>query len=291
VVSLFGDGKGGFEIVRAGLPDRDFSSQAIVLLDANGDGKLDIVASRDSSSSAPDGSIDRAQVRVYLFSGRGKGWEFKKDGLVGGFYSNSLAAWDYDGDGRKDVLTGSHYTGAMTLLWKSAGNGTFSPVSFDALEPYAYHFSATPGSFGKARAAAFLDGYSMQANAPEPTRASGLSLYVYEGGNWTKHRIWRKKEFRGYLFASAMGDLDGDGLDDIVFPDNEAKRLRVFFQQADGTFVEAAEAEEPKLDSQGQCVRLGDLKGDGKLDVVLSKTVASGAPNEPGGWEVLLNRR
>ncbi|HEV8269111.1 MAG TPA: VCBS repeat-containing protein, partial [Thermoanaerobaculia bacterium] len=104
VVSLFGDGKGGFEIVRTGLPVRDFSSQAVTLLDANGDGKLDIVASRDSAANAPDGSVDRSQVRVYLFLGRNKGWEFKKDGLVGGFFSNSLAAWDYDGDGRKDVL-------------------------------------------------------------------------------------------------------------------------------------------------------------------------------------------
>jgi hypothetical protein len=101
LVSLFGDGKGGFEIVRAGLPERDYSAQAVILLDANGDGKLDIVASRDSASNAPDGSVDRSQVRVYLFSGRDKGWEFKKDGLVGGFFSNSLAAWDYDGDGRK----------------------------------------------------------------------------------------------------------------------------------------------------------------------------------------------
>jgi hypothetical protein len=291
LVSLFGDGKGGFEIVRAGLPDRDYSGQAVILLDANGDGKLDIVASRDSSSAGPDGSVDRSQVRVYLFAGRNKGWEFKKDGLVGGFFSNSLAAWDYDGDGRKDVLTGSHITGALTLLWKSAGDGTFSPVQFDAIELYSYHFTATPGTFGNKRAAAFLDGYAMQANAPEPTRASGLSLYVYEGGNWTKHRIWRKKDFRAYLFASAMGDLDGDGLDDIVFPDNESKRLRVFFQQADGSFVEAAEAEEPRLDSQGQCVRLADLNRDGKLDVVLSKTVGSAAPNEPGGWEVYLNRR
>ncbi len=291
LVSLFGDGKGGFEIARAGLPVRDYSAQAVILLDANGDGKLDIVASRDSASTGPDGTVDRSQVRVYLFAGRNKGWEFKKDGLVGGFYSNSLAAWDYDGDGRKDVLTGSHYTGALTLLWKNAGDGTFPPVQFEAIEPYSYHFSATPGTYGNRHAAAFLDGYAMQANAPEPTRASGLTLYVYEGGDWTKHRIWRKKEFRAYLFASAMGDLDGDGLDDIVFPDNESKRLRVFFQQSDGSFVEAAEAEEPTLDSQGQCVRLSDLNRDGKLDIVLSKTVGSGAPNEKGGWDLYLNRR
>src|SRR5262249_29212336 len=72
LVSLFGDGKGGFTVVRTGLPTREFSSQAVVLLDANGDGKLDIVASRDnaSTSTSQNQTVDTTQVRVYIFQGR-----------------------------------------------------------------------------------------------------------------------------------------------------------------------------------------------------------------------------
>jgi len=51
-----------------------------------------------------------------------------------------------------------------------------------------------------------------------------------------------------------------------------------------------AEAEEPKLDSPGQCVRLADLNGDGRLDIILSKTVVSYRAGDPGGWSVYLNR-
>jgi hypothetical protein len=292
LVSLFGDGKGHFDVVRAGLGTKDLSSQAVVLLAAGGAGKLDLVASRDSGETKEGDPVDKTQVRLYRFLGRDKGWEVKRDALVGGFYSNTLHAWDYDRDGKTDVLTGSHLTGALTLLWRNAGDGTFQPVRFDnVIEGYAYHFSTEPGTFGADRAAAFADGYSMQANVPTPMRASGITLYVYKNGEWSRHRIWRKKEFRAYLFGLAMGDLDGDGLDDVVFPDNEARKLRILFQRPDGTFVEAAESEEPALDSPGQCVRLADLDKDGRLDIVLSKTVSSSDPRQPGGWDVYLNRK
>ena len=60
--------------------------------------------------------------------------------------------------------------------------------------------------------------------------------------------------------------------------------------RAGARVVEASEREEPALDSPGQCVRLADVNGDGKLDIVLAKTVSSSRPEDPGGWEVFLNR-
>jgi hypothetical protein len=286
LVSLFGDGKGTFRVVRTGLPSRNFSAQAIVLLDADGDGKLDIVTSTDG----PSQSDSQDQVRVYLYRGN-QGWEYESGGVVGGFYSNSLHAWDFDGDGRKDILTGSHLIGALTLLWRNLGNGRFEPVSFPQIEIYAYHFATAPGTFGKSRVPAFADAYYMYTNQPAEARATGITLYSFEQGGWVRHRIWRKKSGNTAQYALVMGDLDGDGLDDIVFADSEVNRLRIFFQKPDGTFVEMNEKEEPTLDSPGQCVRLADLDGDGRPDIVLSRTVASYRPGERGGWNVYLNRR
>ena len=292
LAAFFGNGKGGFHLVRAGLPGRDFSAQAVALTDADGDGNLDIVASRDivGADSEDNQAVDMRQIRVYLYKAP-RLWEFKADGIVGGFYSNSLHAWDYDGDRRKDVLTASHYNGALTLLWKNDGNGTFSRVSFPEIEIYAFHFSTAPGTFGRERTPAFADAYFMSTHEPEVARAAGITLYAFRGGKWERHRVWRKKEGKTLLYGLAMGDLDGDRLDDIVFPDSEERRLKIFFQQPDGTFVEADEREEPVLDSPGQCVRLVDLDKDGRLDIVLSKTVSSVRPEDHGGWDVYLNRR
>jgi hypothetical protein len=288
LVSLFGDSKGTFRIVRSGLPTRDFSAQAIALADVDGDGHPDIVASTDTLSGRSD---SQDQVRVYLYRGGTRGWQYKSDAIQGAFYSNTLHAWDYDGDGKLDILTGSHFIGALTLLWRNLGNGHFDPVRFPEIEVYSYHFATEPGTFGKGRVPAFADAYQMITNQPQEARAIGISVYSYENGSWTRHRVWRKKSGQSSQYALAMGDLDGDGLDDVVFADSEANRLRVFFQKPDGSFVEMAENEEPVLDSTGQCIRLADLDRDGRLDVVLAKTVASYRPGEQGGWSVFLNRR
>ena len=290
VATFFGDGKGGFRVVRTGLPGRDFSAQAVILLDANRDGLPDIVASRDVVETPGKEGVDKQQVRVYINQGS-RGWQFDDGGLVGGFYSNSLHAWDYDGDGLQDVLTGSHYNGALTLLWKNVGDGNFTPVSFPDIEIYAYHFATAPGTFGADRAPAFADAYYMSMSEPEVARAAGITIYVYRAGQWTRHRVWRQKGGRTSQYGLAMGDLDGDRLDDLVFPDSEQGRLRIFFQQPDGSFAEADEREEPSLDSPGQCVRLADLDRDGRLDIVLAKTVSSVRPEDRGGWDVYLNRR
>ena len=52
-----------------------------------------------------------------------------------------------------------------------------------------------------------------------------------------------------------------------------------------------AEKEEPALDSPGQCIRLADLDGDGRLDVVCRKDgYDHRRPDDRGGWNVYLNR-
>jgi hypothetical protein len=237
---------------------------------------------RGTSSIRTAGAATRTRFASTCIGGRR---------AVGGAISNSLHAWDYDGDGKKDVLTGSHQFGALALLWKNRGDGTFSWVTFPELEAYALHVATVPGTFGPRRLPAIADGFHLATtNLPKNIRTAGITVYSFENGAWKRHRVWRKKEGQSFLYALAMGDLDRDGLDDVAFADTEERRLRIFFQRPDGSFHEMPKPQEPALDSPGQCIRIGDLDRDGRPDIVLAKTVSSSSADDPGGWEVFLNK-
>ncbi|MEO8430527.1 MAG: VCBS repeat-containing protein [Acidobacteriota bacterium] len=290
IVSYFGDGQGGFAVCRLGLPQREFSGQSVALLDLNGDKNLDIVVSRDGPDDTSKDPVDLNQVRAYLFL-KGRSWAFRRDSLPGAAYSYTMNTWDYDRDGKTDLLIGSHVFASQNLVWKGTGSGEMTPIAFSDLESYAFHFGTRPGSIGRdaGKRPAFADAYSKFMQEPLIT-AVGVNVYSLVDGSWKKQILFRKKKANTFLYAVAMGDVNGDGLDDVVFPDSDLKKVRVFLQGADGSFGEIPADQEPAIDSPAQCVRLADVNGDGRVDLVVAKTIASTSPADPGGWSIYLNR-
>jgi hypothetical protein len=286
LTALFGDGKGTFTVSRAGLKGYDFSTQAVILADVNGDGRPDIIAARDTYEAGATG-WNRDQAQVFMNKG-GRAFELRKDALFDASHSTSATAWDFDGDGRPDALLGSNAFAAVLLLFHNDGNGKLSSVVVPDVEVWAYHPALAPGTFGRERAPAFADVFYKGNPELVDGKAAGINIHVLRAGQWEKHRVWRERMGKAVLYAVAFGDLDGDGLDDVIFPDSDRKRLRIFLQQADGSFKEAAEEDEPRIGLVPQCVRLADLDGDGRLDVVLSKTAVA---EKQGGWTVFLNKR
>ncbi len=273
-----------------GLPPK-FSGQAVAAFDVDGDGKIDLVVSRDQPENAEQmDSIDMHQVRVYKNGGRTEGWKYLDSALVGGYASNHLFPIQLDGDKSPSLVMGSIYLGGTYLPWRNDGKGNFKGFSFDAVELSAFHFGLATGHVGKDQKPAFADLYFRRGTGTD-LMAAGVSIYVDSAGQWNRISLWREKNYgSSHLVSIAMGDLDGNGLDDLVLPDFVAKRLRVFYQTSDGKFLEAPEKLEPPLRSAVCDVRLADVNGDGKLDVVLAETTYSERPEDPGGFEVFLNQ-
>ena len=227
LVSLFGDGKGGFEVVRAGLAGKDFSSQAVVLLDADGDGKLDIVASRDSGESKEGEARRQDPDPVFRFLGRDKGWEWKKDGAGRGFllqHASRLGLRPGRPQGRPDRQQLHRRADPALEERRETARSSRSVRRDRALRlPLLDRCPAPSVRTGAARSPTR---YSTQANVPDADAGlRHLDLYVYRDGKWDPSPRLAKEGVQGLpVIGLAMGDLDGDGSTTSSSPTTSGKQ-------------------------------------------------------------------
>jgi hypothetical protein len=227
---------------------------ADVIGDVNGDGIPDIVFTADTSSTA----------MLYQFS------LFVRHGRAGGSFGeavrvdvgpmsnfcdlNALAIGDVTGDGRPDLVVGSLICGVQVLKQSPSGTLTLGQ---------------------------YLDSPANSLRLADFDKDGRLDLVAVSDSSNFAH-LWRQSATGtldlvetaalGGEFARdvEVGDLDGDGRLDLVVSLVVAGRspnLAVLRQQTDGHFAA------PEFLSTGSlfgatAVALGDVNGDGRLDIV-----------------------
>ncbi len=107
----------------------------------------------------------------------------------------------------------------------------------------------------------------------EVTKSKGVD-YKHQELDYVDFNIQKliPHKLSGYTPALATGDVDGNGLDDIVIGGNSYNPAQVFLQQPNGKFIQRDLL--PKQSSSRQVkdegILLFDANGDGKLDIYIS---------------------
>jgi hypothetical protein len=220
----------------------------IAVGDLNGDRKLDLAITSDSS----------AVVGVFL--GKGDGTFDPMSSVSGGEAGSFVVAADLDRDGHLDLATSNH-DGTATLLWGN-GDGSFAaPVSYDVkgtLPQGDANWIATAdlngdGALDLALAVSLVS----EADLSAPGH---LAVLLHVGGrNFAKAAFYPDRA----AIAVVAADFDADGKPDLATANTDGS-VRVF--RGDGKGRLAAGAAYP-VDGNGVAIAAGDFNGDGVIDL------------------------
>lgn len=209
--------------------------------DFNRDGWMDLIT----------GDYRFGNMSVFLNDGAGM--YLPPTTLAGGGYLRSVGAGDFNGDGSPDVVAGN---GAQTLVWLNDGTGSFLPSV-----PYTTNHGNACAELNVVDANE--DGY---LDIVMSSLTSRLWIMIGNGdGTFSNPFLW--VPIGGRPFASASGDINGDGHVDIVYACQIPDSFRWMLGDGNGGYTAGGSL---PTSAWPTSVHLGDLEGDGDLDAVLS---------------------
>jgi len=284
---LYGDGKGDFtRFVTVPQSNQDMTSRALAVADFDGDGRPDIATFAEVDlNMASTRPLGYGHVNIALNTP--SGWQvIKKKGFPEGIQGDWLTAADIEGNGSIDLLLTSRAQNVMDLVFRNAEKGqSWEPIASQQMPANAYVFANVAAPLDRFPQPDLLECFE-QFNpwkAEPPTQACVIYRFHDADGKRLPAPVAQvlfqeKVEYQNYQ-AAAVGDLNGDGRNDVAVATSDG-RVRVFLQGANGSFYEQRN---PGLDKRGTAlfdVRIADLDGDGRGELILA-----GSPNteQPGG--------
>jgi ribosomal protein L27 len=182
----------------------------------------------------------------------------------------SVAIGDLDGDGKPDLAVVNTSTNTVSVFLNTSTNGSVSSGSF------ATTVNLTTGTSPLSVAIGDLDGDGKPDLAVANSSGSPGSISLFHNTSTSGSISFANKVDFSTGFGPqsvAIGDIDGDGKLDLVIANSNSNAVSVFRNTStSGSIVSGSFAN--KVDfttgSNPNSVVIGDLDGDGKLDLAVT---------------------
>jgi hypothetical protein len=254
---LFGNGDGTFQDVQAShVGGRNF-----VASDFTGDGKLDVASLNFVAPFNPP--------TLHLGVGNGDGTFHFGSITNTGVFADLLAAGDFRGIGRSDLVLVGSFSHLLTIL-PSNPDGTFAtaPTAGSTTETVRLTPAATGDFRGIGRQDIVMSGFDGQN--------TGIERILFDNGDGTFTTGPTISLGRPVIPGSVVvGDFTGNGNLDIVVSAGFGK-IEVILGNGDGTFQAPITAFTTDSNNSLGSLVVGDFNHDGRLDIALRLTVTTG---------------
>ncbi len=252
---LSGNGKGQFQQVAHSpfIVHAKPHTHGIAVADFNGDGNLDLATD------------DWGQNKILIISGDGK-MNFGNETFygVGNRPYQRLRTADLNKDGKADIVT-TNLEGNNTTVLLGQGNGKFN-------EAVGSPFPCGASPFGVAISDVNGDGNPDLAIANSPTITSESKgqdgLWILLGDGTGKFSSLKGSPFKTGKSPSrlAIGDLDGNGINDIALTNYNDKSISIFYMGRNTVTTTKTIVVGKRPDG----IAIHDMNGDGKKDIIIS---------------------
>ena len=274
-LSLFrGNGDGTYQAPTtiSGVSSRDDMTAA----DLNHDGILDLVV--------PHGAVGQSgglQVLLGLGNGTFSAPTYYDTG-EGDWLCRSVVVADFDNDGHADIAAlnvgqwSPFLNGSIKFLW-GAGNGTFQSGIRYPLQQYMTDVVVGNIDADPSPELLAIGGSSYSANVLDY-----IGNRQFQLATPVTVRPGAPPSPNDYFYQATLSDLNNDSKLDFAVVDAANGNLHVMLGIGDGTFQTATDYSVP----QPQDIRVGDITGDGWVDLIVSHWQAVRSLLEPGRWHV-----
>ncbi len=253
------------------LPKQDFttgsSPYSVAIGDLDGDGKPDLAIVNSNS----------ATVSVYRNTSTsgsiGSGSFAAKVDFTTGNSPFSVAIGDLDGDGKPDLAVVNNSSNTVSVFRNTATSGSIGTSSFAAKVDF------TTGSSPRSVALGDLDGDGKIDLAIANYNSSTVSVFrnTSSTGSIGSGSFAAKVDFvtGTNAFSVATGDLDGDGKLDLAVANTTSNTISIFRNTSLSGTISFAAKQDYTTGNSPYLLALGDLDGDGKLDLAVANYYSS----------------